>query len=113
MQRGFYREYAMCLLRAAASTRVAGRIFVWYYTTARFSRKTTAMPRYLFAVLTAVLLCAALAIAQPRDIPPVLKIGTKAPDFTLPDPVDGKTYSLKDFDSAKVLIIVFICNHCP
>jgi hypothetical protein len=40
------------------------------------------------------------AHAQPRDIPPVLKIGAKAPDFTLPDPVDGKKYSLKDFDDA-------------
>jgi thiol-disulfide isomerase/thioredoxin len=53
------------------------------------------------------------AVAQPRDVPPVLKIGTKAPDFTLPNPVDGKTYSLTDFDYAKVLVIVFTCNHCP
>ena len=68
-------------------------------------------------------LCAALAVipflvitpagSQPREIPPVLKIGSKAPDFTLPNPVDGKTYGLKDFDSAKVLVIVFTCNHCP
>jgi peroxiredoxin len=44
---------------------------------------------------------------------PELKIGAKAPDFTLPNPVDGKTDSLKDFDYAKVLVIVFTCNHCP
>jgi thiol-disulfide isomerase/thioredoxin len=51
--------------------------------------------------------------SQKADLPPVLKIGSKAPDFTLPNPVDGKTYSLKSFDSAKVLVIVFTCNHCP
>jgi thiol-disulfide isomerase/thioredoxin len=72
------------------------------------------MAKDLCAVLALMLfLVVAPAIAQPRDIPPVLKIGAKAPDFTLPNPVDGKTYSLKDFDYAKVLVIVFTCNHCP
>ena len=41
-----------------------------------------------------------------------LEIGQKAPDFTLPA-TDGKTYSLKDFDGSKVLVIFFTCNHCP
>jgi thiol-disulfide isomerase/thioredoxin len=27
--------------------------------------------------------------------------------------VDDKTYSLKDFADAKVLVVVFTCNHCP
>ena len=36
----------------------------------------------------------------------------QAPDFTLPA-VDGKYYSLKDFDKYKVLVIIFTCNHCP
>src|SRR5215472_12891988 len=72
------------------------------------------MAKYWYATLSVLFfLAAASAVAQPRDIPPVLKIGAKAPDFTLPNPVDGKTYSLKDFDSAKVLVIVFTCNHCP
>jgi len=53
------------------------------------------------------------AQGQQRELPPVLAIGAKAPDFTLPNPVDGKTYSLKDFDHAKVLVVVFTCNHCP
>jgi thiol-disulfide isomerase/thioredoxin len=43
---------------------------------------------------------------------PVLPIGSHAPDFTLPG-IDGKMYSLKDFDSAKILAIIFTCNHCP
>ena len=72
------------------------------------------MAKYFCAALAVTLILAATpAIAQPRDVPPVLKIGAKAPDFTLPNPVDGKTYSLKDFDSAKVLVVVFTCNHCP
>ena len=41
-----------------------------------------------------------------------LAIGSKAPDFSLPG-VDGKTYTLESFKSAKVLVIVFMCNHCP
>jgi peroxiredoxin len=41
-----------------------------------------------------------------------LAIGSRAPDFKLPG-VDGKTYSLSSFANAKVLIVVFTCNHCP
>ncbi len=41
-----------------------------------------------------------------------LKTGKKAPDFSLHG-VDGKTYSLGDFDDADILIVVFSCNHCP
>ena len=44
--------------------------------------------------------------------PKTLEIGSKAPDFNLLG-VDGKTYSLKDFDKASVLVIIFSCNHCP
>ena len=41
-----------------------------------------------------------------------LELGKSAPDFSLPG-VDGKTYSLDDFKDAKILIVVFSCNHCP
>ena len=41
-----------------------------------------------------------------------LQIGDKACDFTLPA-TDGKTYSLADFEMAKVLVVFFTCNHCP
>ncbi|MGH9981291.1 MAG: thioredoxin family protein [Nitrososphaeraceae archaeon] len=37
--------------------------------------------------------------------------GQKAPSFKL-IAVDGKLYSLNDFNS-KTLLIIFICNHCP
>lgn len=55
-------------------------------------------------------------VANPQAIPeqPVtpLAIGADAPDFNLPG-VDGKMYSLADFKAAKVLAIIFTCNHCP
>ena len=38
--------------------------------------------------------------------------GDKAPDFFLPG-IDGKNYSPKNFNKAKALLIVFMCNHCP
>jgi peroxiredoxin len=38
--------------------------------------------------------------------------GTGAPDFSLPG-CDGQTYSLASFAEAKVLVVMFICNHCP
>lgn len=41
-----------------------------------------------------------------------LAIGASAPDFSLPG-IDGKTYTLSTFNSAKVLVIIFMCNHCP
>ena len=41
-----------------------------------------------------------------------LEIGQPAPDFNLPG-VDGKNYSLASFKPAKVLVVVFSCNHCP
>jgi len=41
-----------------------------------------------------------------------LQIGDPAPDFNLPG-VDGKSYSLAEFADAKLLIVVFSCNHCP
>ena len=51
------------------------------------------------------------AIAAPDGFTE-LQIGDKAPDFDLPG-VDGKRYSLKDFADAKLLLVVFTCNHCP
>jgi peroxiredoxin len=40
-------------------------------------------------------------------------IGTRAPDFTLPD-TDGAEWSLNPEDGeAPATVIVFTCNHCP
>jgi thiol-disulfide isomerase/thioredoxin len=46
------------------------------------------------------------------DVPPILKIGSQAPDFNLQG-VDGKSHSLNDYESSKVLVVIFSCNHCP
>src|SRR5579872_1318986 len=47
-----------------------------------------------------------------EENPPTLAIGASAPDFALPG-IDGKTYHLADFSGAKILAIVFTCDHCP
>jgi peroxiredoxin len=38
--------------------------------------------------------------------------GSVCPDFRLPA-VDGKTYARDDFAASPVLVVMFICNHCP
>ena len=43
----------------------------------------------------------------------MLALGTKAPDFELPDVVTGKTVSIRDFDAKRALLVMFICRHCP
>ncbi len=43
----------------------------------------------------------------------MLALGTRAPDFSLPDTVSGGTVSLSDFDDDDALLVMFICNHCP
>ena len=42
----------------------------------------------------------------------MLSLGTKAPDFSLLDPVTGKQRSLSDFN-APATVVMFLCNHCP
>jgi peroxiredoxin len=42
----------------------------------------------------------------------MLALGTRAPDFNLPD-TDGTLISLAAFKDAKALLVMFICNHCP
>lgn len=41
-----------------------------------------------------------------------LKIGSRAPGFSLPA-ADGKFYGLGSFADKKILIVIFSCNHCP
>ncbi|MFH5883731.1 thioredoxin family protein [Halalkalibaculum sp. DA3122] len=43
----------------------------------------------------------------------MLALGTKAPDFSLPDVSTGDTVSLADFDDSRALLVIFMCNHCP
>lgn len=52
------------------------------------------------------------AFTPPSPGHPILALGSQAPDFSLPG-VDGKTHKLADYASSPVLVVVFMCNHCP
>ncbi|MBX3358905.1 MAG: thioredoxin family protein [Phycisphaeraceae bacterium] len=44
----------------------------------------------------------------------MLPLGTRAPAFTLPNAgEDGSPVSLNDFAAKPLLLVMFICNHCP
>lgn len=43
----------------------------------------------------------------------MLPLGTKAPDFTLPNTINDHLISLADIRGEKGTVIMFICNHCP
>ena len=43
----------------------------------------------------------------------MMELGTKAPEFSLPDVVSGKTVTLSEIKSNIATVVVFICNHCP
>lgn len=51
--------------------------------------------------------------ARVKEPPPTpLAIGAPAPAFDLLG-IDGRRHRLDDFDAARILVIVFTCNHCP
>jgi len=49
-----------------------------------------------------------MAVESSTTIP----LGTPIFPFDLPS-VDGKNYSAESFTNAKILVVVFSCNHCP
>lgn len=56
-----------------------------------------------------------LALMHPvvaQEVPKVLPLGSDLPGFSLPA-TDGKTYTPGDFKDAKLLCVIFTCNHCP
>jgi peroxiredoxin len=64
-------------------------------------------------IIVLLVFCTGRGLSQTtHPEPETLKPGSKAPDFSLKG-VDGKTYGLKDFNKASVLVIIFSCNHCP
>jgi len=67
--------------------------------------------RTTLILLSALAFTTAEVSAQPAEHP-TLSLGSLAPDFSLPG-VDGRTYSLRDFADAKVLAVIFTCDHCP
>ena len=62
--------------------------------------------RSLVAVALTLPLLACAKVGSPS-----LALGSPAPDFTLPG-VDGRSHSLHDYVSSRVLVIVFTCNTC-
>lgn len=70
-----------------------------------------ALRRCGLVVALSLMLTAGSVRAAPEQIK-TLEIGARAPDFALPG-VDGKLHRLADYARAKVLVIVFTCNHCP
>lgn len=42
----------------------------------------------------------------------MLELGTRAPDFSLPEPATGRTVTREEF-AGQPLLVAFICNHCP
>jgi peroxiredoxin len=43
----------------------------------------------------------------------MLALGTLAPDFSLPNVMDDKPFSLEECRGSRALLVMFICNHCP
>ena len=39
-------------------------------------------------------------------------LGTPAHDFLL-DGIDGETHSLESYSEKEIIVIIFMCNHCP
>lgn len=63
-------------------------------------------------VVSLLMLAFCIPGALAAEDPKTLSIGSAAPDFSLPG-VDGKTYTLASFKNARLLVIIFTCNHCP
>ena len=57
-------------------------------------------------------LAAAGAVFAQNDSHPTLAIGSPAPGFALPG-IDGNTHTLAEYSAARILAIVFTCDHCP
>jgi thiol-disulfide isomerase/thioredoxin len=61
-------------------------------------------------ILCSLVLFAGAAVASEQ--PPTLAVSAPMPSFSLPG-IDGKTYTDQSFGSAKILVLVFTCAHCP
>ncbi len=70
------------------------------------------MLRMLPSLIFSFLFCCVGLPVFAVDEHKILEIGSPAPDFNLKG-TDGKMYNLASFKGAKVLVIVFTCNHCP
>src|ERR1700735_3036873 len=63
-------------------------------------------------IITTLILAMSIAAARCESAPPILALGSPAPNFALPG-VDGKVHKLSDYGASPVLAVVFTCHHCP
>jgi peroxiredoxin len=67
----------------------------------------------VFASLSIALLAAFAGPARAAKFNRKVDVGQPAPKFVGLIGIDGKSHSLDDYKSAKVIVIAFTCNHCP
>jgi hypothetical protein len=70
------------------------------------------MKRFIFSTGIVLTLSLASFITRTDNDHKTLEIGAQAPDFKLTG-VDDKVYGLASFKQARVLVVIFTCNHCP
>jgi thiol-disulfide isomerase/thioredoxin len=66
----------------------------------------------IFILMAGLLLSLVIHAQDTHPQPKTLEIGSQAPDFKLMG-VDDKMHTLNEYRDAKVLVVVFSCNHCP
>lgn len=76
-----------------------------------FSELTMRFDNRLLRLFVLCVLALAVLPVAAKEVS-TLEIGAPAPELDLPG-VDDKTYLLKDFADAKLLVVIFTCNHCP
>lgn len=68
-------------------------------------------PKFSYYLMLFTLLLFPICLAAEESIKP-LEIGSAAPNFNLPG-IDGKNYTLNNFNKAEILVVIFTANHCP
>jgi peroxiredoxin len=94
----------------------AGSYRGWRLASAGYGNPSPVLQRNRFmahlAKWSSVLAMLAVVLAA-RGYADELKIGDAAPDFHGIIGVDDHQHSLADYKDAKLLVLVFTCNHCP
>ena len=67
----------------------------------------------VFVSLSIALLATFAGRAEAAKFNRKVDVGQPAPKFVGLIGIDGKSHSLDDYKSAKVIVIAFTCNHCP
>jgi peroxiredoxin len=69
--------------------------------------------RILYIFLSSILVAGTAQAASTEGQQDLLKLGSAAPEFALPDVTDGRIVSLSDFADKKALLVIMLCRHCP